>query len=151
MERIPLHCGFQVSLGPLLHHDTPWQALLKTSFQPQVLLVPTKSHSTEKAKRNQRLSGRPQSAPPQASSHHSPRPLCHQSIPPNSPLLQSSHFFWKARSSLGSKMFSSGSQLLCLERQGAGGGLVSSVQVGCPGQLPQPGWEQGALCREAVL
>lgn len=71
---------------------------------------------------------------PPASSHHSPRPLCHQPIPPNSPLIQSSHFFWKARSSLGSKMFSSGSQLLCLEKHRAG--LVSSIKVDCRGQLP---------------
>lgn len=40
-------------------------------------------------------------------------------IPPSHTCCELSHFFWKARSSRGSRIFSSGSQLLCLEKQRA--------------------------------
>ncbi|KAK2112231.1 hypothetical protein P7K49_011978 [Saguinus oedipus] len=86
------------------HRDDPGDNLAKG---PQTTASASASGPAGSAQHDSPTSYRP--TPPHPAPH-TPSPLCSQRP----------HFFWKARSSLGSRMFSSGSQLLCLQGRGQG-------------------------------
>lgn len=117
--------------------------LLRTSFQPQVLLVPTKSYSTEKAKRNQRdvwealkcsatgfLTPQPQATvPPANSTQLSPPPKFSLLLEGQEQPRVQDVLFW----------------LPAVVSGKAKSGAGEQHPGGLPGTLPQPCWEQGAL------